>query len=110
MQLMPLYIALDKNKDNKLSESEIANAVAALRTLDKNRNGVIDTEELAPDAEQMRAQRGQRSPDAGQGDMRRGPGGQGGGKAGKAGGRGRRDESSSQIPAGTKPRRPGSDG
>jgi Ca2+-binding EF-hand superfamily protein len=39
--------ALDADKDGKLSVEEIKNAVAALKTLDKNEDGVLEASELA---------------------------------------------------------------
>lgn len=59
----PLMVALDANKDGILDEKEIANASAALKTLDKNGDGKLTQEELRP-----------QRPAGGQG----GPGGQGG--------------------------------
>ncbi len=58
----PLMAAIDANKDGTIDEKEIANASAALKTLDKNGDGKLTPEELRPQRPQ------------GQG----GPGGQGG--------------------------------
>ncbi|MDA1053743.1 MAG: EF-hand domain-containing protein [Planctomycetota bacterium] len=44
----PLEEALDTDGDHQLSAKEIENAVAALKTLDKNENGKIDEDELRP--------------------------------------------------------------
>ena len=44
----PMMMALDADKDGKLSAEEIANAATALKTLDKNKDGVLDSNELAP--------------------------------------------------------------
>jgi hypothetical protein len=44
----PLLEALDANKDGKLDAAEIANAAAALKTLDKNGDGILTQEELRP--------------------------------------------------------------
>ena len=44
----PLMMALDTDKDGKLSKEEIANSAKALAAMDKNKDGVLDTEELAP--------------------------------------------------------------
>jgi collagen type III alpha len=44
----PLETALDADGDHQLSAKEIENAVAALKTLDKNENGKIDEDELRP--------------------------------------------------------------
>ena len=40
--------ALDANQDDKLSAKEIENAPKALRGLDRDKNGVLTTDELAP--------------------------------------------------------------
>lgn len=68
MQMMPVLAALDADKDGKLSKEEIANATAALKTVDKNNDGEITEEEMRPDMSAMR--RGPGGPG--------GPGGQGG--------------------------------
>lgn len=47
-QMSPMMAALDADKDGKLSSQEIANAATALKTLDKNEDGVLDATELAP--------------------------------------------------------------
>ena len=44
----PLMMALDADKDGKLSAEEIANATVALKTMDKNADGLLDSTELAP--------------------------------------------------------------
>ncbi|MDB2686043.1 hypothetical protein N9Y42_02425 [Mariniblastus sp.] len=46
--LSPMMTALDTDKDGTLSSKEIANAATALKTLDKNEDGVLDATELAP--------------------------------------------------------------
>lgn len=43
-----LRAALDANGDHELDESELANAAAALRSLDENGNGRIDRQEFRP--------------------------------------------------------------
>ena len=50
----PMMTALDTDKDGKLSVEEIANAATALKTLDKNKDGILDESELTP----PRGQRG----------------------------------------------------
>jgi hypothetical protein len=44
----PLFLALDANHDGVIDETEIANASAALRTLDKNGDGKLTMDELMP--------------------------------------------------------------
>lgn len=46
--LGPVFAALDTNKDGTLDASEIANATASLRTLDKDNDGKLTVEELRP--------------------------------------------------------------
>jgi len=49
MRVHPVLAALDANHDGVISESEIRNAAAALRTLDANRDGKLVERELLPD-------------------------------------------------------------
>ena len=44
----PLIAALDANHDGVIDAAEIANASAALRTLDKNGDGKLTRDEFAP--------------------------------------------------------------
>lgn len=44
----PVVVALDANKDGTLDATEIANASAALLTLDKNGDGQLTSDELMP--------------------------------------------------------------
>jgi len=44
----PLFAALDANHDGVIDQTEIANASAALRTLDKNGDGNLTPDELMP--------------------------------------------------------------
>ncbi|MFM7101685.1 MAG: EF-hand domain-containing protein [Verrucomicrobiota bacterium] len=69
-QMSPLMAALDANKDGEIDATEIANAAAALRALDKNGDGKLTGEEIRP-----------ARPEGG-----RGPGGPGG-SGGQGGGR-----------------------
>src|SRR5690242_10470712 len=48
MPMHPLMQALDVNKDGIIDEQEIANAPAALKTLDKNGDGKLTPDELRP--------------------------------------------------------------
>ena len=45
----PLMAALDADKDGEISAAEIANAAAALKTLDKNGDGKLAGDEVQPD-------------------------------------------------------------
>jgi len=45
---LPVLQALDTNQDGEISSDEIANAVKALKSLDKDRNGKLTMEELMP--------------------------------------------------------------
>ncbi len=49
MRIHPVLAALDVNHDGVISESEIRNSAAALRTLDANRDGKLMLGELLPD-------------------------------------------------------------
>lgn len=49
----PLADAIDKDKNGELSADEIADAVAALKALDKNNDGKIDMMEMRPNFEGM---------------------------------------------------------
>ena len=44
----PMMTALDVDKDGKLSAEEISNAATMLKTLDKNKDGILDETELTP--------------------------------------------------------------
>lgn len=48
MMVPPLIVALDANKDGTISADEIANASAAIKSLDKNGDGAVQMEELRP--------------------------------------------------------------
>ena len=64
-------VALDADKDGQISAKEIANAAAALKSLDKNKDGKLTQDEIRPDFG-----RGGRPGEAGRG--RPGQPGQGG--------------------------------
>jgi Ca2+-binding EF-hand superfamily protein len=49
MRVHPVLAALDTNHDGEISESEIRNAAAALRTLDANGDGKLVENEIRPD-------------------------------------------------------------
>ncbi len=59
----PVMTALDKNDDFTLSASEIAEAPASLRTLDRNGDGVLSPEELRPERPPGRFRPGGPPPD-----------------------------------------------
>ena len=48
LKMLPLMKALDANGDGVIDAKEIANAPAALKTLDKNKDGKLTEEELRP--------------------------------------------------------------
>jgi Ca2+-binding EF-hand superfamily protein len=58
----PFMLALDTDKDGQISKEEIANAATALLTMDKNGDGILNAEEVAP------PQRGRGGPGGGFGD------------------------------------------
>jgi hypothetical protein len=75
--MSPVVAALDANKDGEIDATEIANAAAALKTLDKNGDGKLTGEEIRPP-------RGDRGPG--------GPGGRGGAdRPGRGGGDEKKD-------------------
>ena len=82
MQMMPVLAALDADKDGVISKSEINNAAAALRKLDKNGDGELDAEEMRPSRPEGGRSRGG-APEGGPGG---GPGGERGGRSAGAGG------------------------
>jgi Ca2+-binding EF-hand superfamily protein len=49
MQFNPVLAALDADHDGEISAAEIGNSSAALKTLDKNRDGALSPVELIPD-------------------------------------------------------------
>ena len=81
MQMMsrvfPLMAALDANRDGVISESEIAGAAAALKKLDRNRDGKLTAEELRPDMSQRGGQGMRPGGPEGRGPEGRGPEGRG---------------------------------
>ena len=60
----PLIVALDANKDGEIDATEIANASAALKSLDKNGDGKLTADEIRPP-------RGPGGPGGPEGDRRR---------------------------------------
>lgn len=58
----PLVEALDANGDRQISSDEIENAVAALKTLDKNNDGKLTLGELRPAGRPGRGRRAGRGP------------------------------------------------
>jgi Ca2+-binding EF-hand superfamily protein len=55
MRIHPVLAALDTNQDGEISDREIRNAAAALRTLDANGDGKLIENELRPDRAVMTA-------------------------------------------------------
>jgi hypothetical protein len=51
MQFHPVLVALDRDRDGEISASEIANAPAALRTLDRDGAGDLADDEFRPGAD-----------------------------------------------------------
>lgn len=48
LRMMPVMAALDADEDGEISESEIKNAVAVLKKLDKNGDGKLSGDEIRP--------------------------------------------------------------
>ena len=86
MQMMPVLAALDADQDGVISKSEIKNAAAALKKLDKNGDGELDAEEMRPTRSEGGRGRGG-AQEGGPGGERGGPGGERGGPGGERGGR-----------------------
>ncbi|HTD88406.1 MAG TPA: EF-hand domain-containing protein [Candidatus Binatia bacterium] len=74
--VMPLMAVLDANSDGILDETEIANASAALKKLDKNNDGKIDREELRPPRPDGHARPNGPRPEGGEGQPRPRPPGE----------------------------------
>ncbi|MFM2081572.1 MAG: hypothetical protein RL380_263 [Verrucomicrobiota bacterium] len=66
-QLPPIVAALDANHDGTIDAGEIANASAALKTLDKNGDGKLTGDELRPQGQGGQGQQGGGRPPGGQG-------------------------------------------
>ena len=79
MQMFPVMVALDADKNGEISTEEMENATKALQALDKNGDGKLTEVEIRPDFAAMGG--GPRGP-------RGGEGGRGGGRGGGAGGAG----------------------
>jgi len=86
----PIILALDTDEDGELSVVELQNAPAALRGLDRNKDGQLSREETRPADGQRGGQGGQRGGGRGQGGQQgrpqepRGPGSKGPGPKGQA--------------------------
>lgn len=65
---VPIIQALDADKDGKISTEEMQNAASALATLDKNKDGFLDHDEMMP----PRRERGGRGGRGGEGGPRGG--------------------------------------
>lgn len=97
MTFLPVLIALDADKDGKISSKEIANASAALKTLDKNGDGSLTEDEVRPS---FGGRGGRGGPGGGRGGDAQRRGGERGGPPGRDG------ETSGGT---TKPKRPSFD-
>ena len=53
----PVVAALDTNKDGDIDDKELAAAAAALKTLDKNSDGKLTRDEIAPPRREGRGNR-----------------------------------------------------
>ena len=83
MRTMPVLAALDADQDGKISKAEIDNASVALLALDKNKDGSLTAEEMAPDFSRGGGPGGERGRPGGE---RGGPSGERGGPGGARGG------------------------
>ncbi len=54
LTMLPIMKALDADGNSELSTKEIENAVAALKSLDKDNDGILTAVEMMPDMSQMR--------------------------------------------------------
>jgi len=90
----PIIKALDADRNGEISAEEIANAAAALKTLDKNGDGKLTRDEIMPE---WARRGGPEGGGEGDGPPRGGPGGgEGGRRGGKPGGEG--DEATQPPP------------
>lgn len=69
----PILAALDANKDGVIDATELANATAALTTLDKNGDGKLTRDELMGDRGEGPGPRGHGGPGGPRGGGRPGP-------------------------------------
>ncbi len=72
---VPIILALDADKDGKISAEEMSNAATALATLDKNGDGVLEIDEMMPARRERGGRRGGGGPRGGEGGPRGGEGG-----------------------------------
>ena len=49
LRILPLFAALDADRNGEISSEEIKNATKALQSLDKNKDGKLAMDELVPD-------------------------------------------------------------
>ena len=95
MMSRALTFAIDTDQDGELSKKEIANIVANLKKLDKNKDGKLTAEELSKAIpEDMQWGRGP----GGRGPGGRGPGGRGPGGRGPAGTQDKKQDTKKEVP------------
>jgi hypothetical protein len=73
MRMFPVMTALDSDGNGEISSDEIKGAVAALKKLDKNKDGKLTEDELRPNFGGRGGASGQR-PSGAAGEQRRGRG------------------------------------
>ena len=83
MRMFPVMTALDSDGNGEISPEEIKGAVAALKTLDKNKDGKLTEDELRPNFGGRGGASGQRPSRGGEGRGGQRPSGGGEGRGGQ---------------------------
>ncbi len=83
MRMFPVMTALDSDGNGEISPEEIKGAVAALKKLDKNKDGKLTEDELRPNFAGRGGASGQRSSRGGEGRGGQRPSGAGEGRGGQ---------------------------